>query len=426
MNIKTSAIFKPLFNNELAKYRIIVYYGGRGGGKTENLMIYAILKCLSNENTNFYCAREIKDAKTNSLLAGFKRLIREYKFIESGVVKNITKEYIQFYNDSMIVLIGVSKDTIYNIKGIDKVKYLWLEEAHNMSAEVMQTLIPSIRADDSQIIISLNPISEFDYIYSTYIKKTSSDDYHIAYKVNYNDNPFFPPVMDRDRINDYNTLPRHLYLHIWEGEPNDYNDKLVIDVNKIGRYDDNLDINYNQIVLSLDTAYSIKTNADYSVIAVIGVYNDDYHLISISRGQWDFFTLIIYAKDVYLNVSKKYRSNISMLIENKGSGISLIQELQRQTNIPIITTTPIVDKFNRVVNDFLPYINNLKIPLNKNDVNIWVNDFLKECNQFRSDGKHEHDDMVDAVSQALKYLNRHNLNYDRIKKIFNNYNQDIL
>ena len=94
MNIQIPLIFKPLFNNELSKYRIIVYYGGRGGGKTENLMIYAIYKCLSNENINFYCAREIRDAKTNSLLAGFKRLIKQHNFIELGLVKNITKDYI--------------------------------------------------------------------------------------------------------------------------------------------------------------------------------------------------------------------------------------------------------------------------------------------------------------------------------------------
>ena len=422
MNIQIPLIFKPLFNNELSKYRIIVYYGGRGGGKTENLMIYAIYKCLSNENINFYCAREIRDAKTNSLLAGFKRLIKQHNFIELGLVKNITRDYIYFYNGSVIVLIGVSKDTIYNLKGIDKVKYLWLEEAHNMSAEVMQILIPSVRADDSQILISLNPLSEFHYIYATYIKQ-NSEDYHISFKVNYTENPFFPEIMDRDRLNDYNTLPRHLYLHIWEGEPNDFNDKLVIDINKLGRYDDTLEFEYSQIILSLDTAYSVKTNADYSVICCIGVYNDEFHLFNMIRGRWDFFTLIIYTKDVYMQIHKKYKSSVSMLIENKGSGISLIQELQRQTNIPIVTTTPITDKFNRVVNDFLPHINKLKIPINVNDTNLWVNEFLRECNQFRSDGKHEHDDMIDSVSQALKYLNNYNIDYDNVKNIFKQINR---
>lgn len=357
-------------------------------------------------------------------MAGFKRIIRSNQLKENELVKNITKEYIEFYNGSRIILIGISKDTIFNVKGLDNVKYLWLDEAHNINSEIMQILIPSIRAKNSQIIITMNPLNTDDYIYTNYIKKGNSD-YFISIKVNYIDNPFLPEVLERDRINDYNTLPRPIYLHIWEGEPNDYNDMLVIDTNRMKYYDDNLQYKYTQIVLSLDTAYSVKTSADYSVIAVIGKYENEYHLLSITRGQWDFFTLKERTKSVYLTISNKYKAPLALLIENKASGQSLIQELQRETNIPIITTTPIVDKFNRVVNDFLPYIDKLKLPLSNNTYNNWINDYVKECNNFRSDGKHEHDDMVDATSQALKYLNKHAIDFDKIKQIFINSKKDV-
>lgn len=311
---------------------------------------------------------------------------------------------------------------MWNIKGLDSAKYFWFEEAHNISGEIIRLLIPSIRAEDSQIIITLNPLNTNDYIYQNYILKDGKN-YHIAIKVNYTDNPFFPNVMERDRVNDYNNLPRPLYLNTWEGEVNDYNDMLVIDVKKIKYYNDEIEYKYTQIVLSLDTAYSVKTSADYSVIAVLGACdNGDFHLINISRGQWDFFTLKEMAKSVYMTISGKYRAPITMLIENKASGQSLVQELQRETNLPIITTTPIVDKFNRVVNDLLPYINKLYMPMSKQLYNSWIPLFLNECSLFRSDGKHEHDDMIDAVNQGLKYLNRHNLDYAKIKDIFNNLN----
>lgn len=419
--MQVSSIFKPLFNHDYDNYRVLVYYGGRGGGKSYAISLFLILECLKTP-INIWVAREIDKSKKVSVLEQFIQMVRTLDILD---YVDITQSKISFINGAKIIFEGVSEITINNLKSAVGIKYFWFEEAQGLSQNLISVLIPSIRAENSQIIVSLNPQKSTDFIYKEYILAPENN-YSKAIKVNYYDNPFFPEVLNKDRLQNLETMPRDLYLHIWEGETNDYNDMLVIDINMIGYYDDSVDIKYKQILLSLDTAYSIKTSADYSAICVVGLCNnDDIHMIHVSRGQWDFFTLKEMTKSIYLSISSKYSTRISLLIENKASGQSLIQELQRQTNMPVITTTPTTDKFNRVVNDFLPYINKLKLPMTKNTYNNWINDYLVECKNFRSDGKHKNDDMIDATSQALKYLNRHSLNYDKIKQVFNNFKQDF-
>lgn len=421
LQIKIPSIFKNLFLGLYSTYRILVYYGGRGGGKSYAISLFLVLECLKNPIT-VWAAREIDKSKKVSVLEQFIQTIKNLDIMD---YVNITQSNITFNNGAKIIFEGVSDITINNLKSVVGVKYFWFEEAQGLSQNLISVLIPSIRAENSQIIISLNPQKSTDYIYKEFIL-AKENNYSKAIKVNYYDNPFFPEVLNKDRLQNLQSMSKDLYLHIWEGETNDYNDKLVIDINKISYYDDSINIDYQQILLSLDTAYSVKTSADYSAICVLGLCeNDDIHLIHVNRGQWDFFTLKDRVKGIYMTIASKYKTRISLLIENKASGQSLIQELQRETNLPVISTTPIVDKFNRVVNDFLPYIDRLKLPVTKNTYNNWVNDYLVECKNFRSDGKHDNDDMIDATSQALKYLNRHNLNYDKIKTVFNNYKQDF-
>ena len=79
--------------------------------------------------------------------------------------------------------------------------------------------------------------------------------------------------------------------------------------------------------------------------------------------------------------------------------------------------TPKADKLSRVVNDMLPYIDRLKLPQNATDpFNFWVSDYIRELKQFRADGKHEHDDMIDSTSQALNFLYNNALDFSKIKE----------
>ena len=418
MEISIPKKFKPLFEGAYDKYRVIVYYGGRGAGKSVTLSYFAILKCLQ-DRIRFYIVRKVEKSKANSIHSLIKRLLREsnlFDYVESTSIDKIT-----FINGSELLFDGVSERTIDNIRSADNIRYFWFEEAHDLKEDLMQVLIPSVRADNSQVIVSLNPQKSTDYIYTQYIKSENIDNsYSIAIKVNYNDNPFLPEVLERDRLRDLKTLPREVYLHIWEGETNDYNDLKVINTELIGYFDNNKTFDYRYLVLSIDTATSIKSGADYSAIGVFGLLDSkEVHLVHMNRGHYDFHTLLSEIKNTY-EITKELtkRTPNLILLESKANGLSVMQELQRTTNLRVKGINPMNDKLSRVVNDFLPFIDKLKLPMHQNIYNFWINDYLSECKSFRADNKHEHDDMIDSTSQALAFLCRKTFNYDNIKEAF--------
>lgn len=418
MEISIPKKFKPLFEGAYDKYRVIVYYGGRGAGKSVTLSYFAILKCLQ-DRIRFYIVRKVEKSKANSIHSLIKRLLREsnlFDYVESTSIDKIT-----FINGSELLFDGVSERTIDNIRSADNIRYFWFEEAHDLKEDLMQVLIPSVRADNSQVIVSLNPQKSTDYIYTQYIKAENIDNsYSIAIKVNYNDNPFLPEVLDRDRLRDLKTLPREVYLHIWEGETNDYNDLKVINTELIGYFDNNKTFDYRYLVLSIDTATSVKSGADYSAIGVFGLLDSkEVHLVHMNRGHYDFHTLLSEIKNTYETTKELTKRTPNLiLLESKANGLSVMQELQRTTNLRVKGINPMSDKLSRVVNDFLPFIDKLKLPMHQNIYNFWINDYLSECKSFRADNKHEHDDMIDSTSQALAFLCRKTFNYDNIKEAF--------
>lgn len=414
MKLQIPHKFEPLFKGEYSKQRIITYYGGRGGGKSVTLSYFCILQCLSHR-IRFYVVRKVDKSKVNSTHSLIKRLLRENGFIE--YVVQISNDRILFSNGSEIIFEGMNERTIDNLRSADNVSYFWFDEAHDIQAETMQVLIPSIRAEDSQILISLNPQKSDDFVYTRYIKGADNE-YSIAIKVNYSDNPFFPKVLERDRLKDYETLPRPIYLHIWEGETNDYNDMQVIDTDRIGFYDRYAD--YSYICLSIDTATSTKTGADYSVIGVFGKVRDskDCHIIHLARGRWDWHTLNTKIQEIYnlTHTLTKRNANI-ILVEAKANGLNVIQELQRLTHIQVKCITPTTDKVSRVVNGVLPFLDNLKLPQDStNPFNFWVTAYIAEAKQFRADGKHAHDDMIDSTSQALNFLYNNAFDFEKIRE----------
>lgn len=416
MKLQIPHKFKPLFKGEYLNNRIITYYGGRGGGKSVTLSYFAILECLKSR-IRFYIVRKIDKSKTNSTYSLIKRLLSDNGFLP--YVVQISQDRMLFSNGSELLFEGVSERTIDNLRSADNVRYFWFDEAHDIKEEIMRVLIPSIRAENSQIILSLNPQKSDDFVYKEFIKGADGD-YSVAIRVNYSDNPFFPKVLQRDRLKDLEVLPRDIYLHVWEGETNDYNDLSVINTDLIGFFDNEKEHAYKYIVLSIDTATSIKNGADYSVIGVFGLtLESEVHLIHLNRGRYDFHALLNEIKNTYeiaRELTKKTPNLI--LIEAKANGISVTQELQRTTNLRVKGINPMNDKLSRVVNDFLPFIDKLKLPMKTNIYNAWISDYLKECKSFRADNKHEHDDMIDSTSQALAFLCKKTFDYGNIKEAF--------
>ena len=162
------------------------------------------------------------------------------------------------------------------------------------------------------------------------------------------------------------------------------------------RYFDVNDLYRNRIlkiVQSWDTAFKEKEGNDFSVCTTWAVGINSYYLIDMWRGRAAFPELKRKCKELY----EIHKAN-EVLIEDKASGQSLIQEMQRETAIPIKPIKVDSDKVARV-HAITPIIEAGKVYL-PNDAE-WVNTLKTECEDF-PDG--EFDDIVDSVSQFLNHV----------------------
>ena len=91
-----------------------------------------------------------------------------------------------------------------------------------------------------------------------------------------------------------------------------------------------------------DTAYGIKKANDYSVVTVWGEAENGFYLIDLWRGRAEFPQL----KRQLIAMAAEWRPN-ALLVERKSSGISLVQELQQGTRLPILPIEVDTDKATR-------------------------------------------------------------------------------
>ena len=151
-----------------------------------------------------------------------------------------------------------------------------------------------------------------------------------------------------------------------------------------------------RIVMSLDTAFKTGAANDYSACSTWGVTKTGFYLLDVWRAKVPFYDL----KTIVEQLAAKWGPS-AVLIEDKASGQSLIQELRRDTRLPVIPVKVDTDKLTRAYavtplceagRVFLPE----KAP--------WMDAFFDELMMFT--GKPgPHDDQVDTMTQALNYLN---------------------
>ena len=136
------------------------------------------------------------------------------------------------------------------------------------------------------------------------------------------------------------------------------------------------------------------------MLIIAGVATDGgIYIIDLIRGKWEAPELEQKVSDVW----NKYRSMgvHKVYVEDKSSGTSLIQNIQRKQRIPIHGVQVDTDKYTRVLG-VQGYIESGYIYL-PNDAE-WINDFITECEAFTATDSHKHDDQVDALVMAIAEL----------------------
>lgn len=208
LNIQFPPKFKPLFQSI---WRFIIFYGGRGSGKSFNIARALVLRAYAKP-TRVLCCREIQKSISDSVIT---MLADQIEILGLQAFFDIQKTQIIGRNGSRFTFAGL-KTNITSIKSMTGIDVVWVEEGENVSKESWDVLIPTIREEGSQIIVSFNPKNLLDDTYQRFV--INPPDRCCSVLVNWQDNPYFPKElledMEQMKERDY-----ELYLHVYEGQP---------------------------------------------------------------------------------------------------------------------------------------------------------------------------------------------------------------
>lgn len=252
------------FADDYKRYRIA--YGGRSSGKSWTAAQGLIVRALRSK-IRILCCREIQ----NSIKQSVKKTI-ENSIERLGLSKYFTfkQDSIVCYNGSEFIFQGL-RANVEQIKSLEAISIAYVEEAETVTKESWDVLIPTIRAEKSEIWLCFNPRDEVDYTYQYFVK--NPPDNSVSAFINYIDNPFCPQVMKdeaaalkRRNIGEYN--------HIWLGQCRQANENALwkrltmIDPYRVGSIDPS---ELDRIIVAVDPAVTSVASSDETGIVVAGV-----------------------------------------------------------------------------------------------------------------------------------------------------------
>lgn len=186
--------------------------GGRGSAKSWSFA-RALLVIGSTRKTRILCAREVQKSIKQSVHKLLKDQIEAMGL--TGFYEVLETE-IRGKNGSEFAFTGLSDHTVDSIKSFEGCDIVWVEEAQSVSKRSWDVLIPTIRKDDSEIWLSFNPELETDETFDRFV--TNKPEGAIVVDMNYTDNPWFPEVLEKERLHAKATMSKTDYEHIWEGK----------------------------------------------------------------------------------------------------------------------------------------------------------------------------------------------------------------
>jgi predicted phage terminase large subunit-like protein len=151
---------------------------------------------------------------------------------------------------------------------------------------------------------------------------------------------------------------------------------------------------FERIIQSWDTASKVTELSDYSVCTTWGATDCDvYYLLDVYRAKLEYPALKLKVKELHARWKPQ-----TVLIEDKASGIQLIQDLRSEGLYAATPYKPQAEKVMRMLAQ-TPTIEQGKVYLP--ELAHWRADYIKELTSFP---KAKHDDQADSTAQALEWF----------------------
>lgn len=221
LKIETAEIFDPLLNPARNKGA----YGGRGSGKSHDRAESLIEKAVmwpgtAGEGLRWLCIREVQKSLNQSAKYLIESKLNKFGLGERNGFK-VYKGVIQTPGDGVIDFQGMQDHTADTIKSYEGYHGSWAEEAQTISNYSLDLLRPTIRWEnknlglESELWFTWNPRRKTDPVDRMFRGELIPHD-TVSVMANWRDNPWFPSVLEKERVDCLNNEPEK-YDHIWEG-----------------------------------------------------------------------------------------------------------------------------------------------------------------------------------------------------------------
>ena len=193
-----------------ARYRFL--YGGRASGKSYELAAQLVF-LSSKYKLKILATRYFQNKIADSIYALLIGIIDTWNYRQHFTITNTS--IICKATGSEFIFSGLfgKVDELKSIEGID---ILIIDEAHSMTAEIWEVLIPTIRKQGSEIWCAFNPRSRLDFSWKKFVENPPENS--VVMKVNYDSNIYLSDTMQKV-INEMKEEDKESYDHIYEGYP---------------------------------------------------------------------------------------------------------------------------------------------------------------------------------------------------------------
>jgi phage terminase large subunit len=193
-------------------------YGGRGSGKTRSFAKMAAVKALmlSSEGKQgiILCGREFMNSLDESSMAEIKAAILSEAWLAEQF--DIGEKYIRTKDRRIEFKFAGLTRNIDSIKSKSRIHILWIDEAEPVSETAWRKITPTVREHGSEIWVTWNPERKNSATHIRFRENYDPETMSIV-EMNWMDNPWFPEVLDLERLGDRKSRPEQ-YDHTWGGD----------------------------------------------------------------------------------------------------------------------------------------------------------------------------------------------------------------
>lgn len=211
--------------------RFKIAIGGRAGTKSQS-SVDILIYLVQTQGKRVCCFREFGSSIEDSVWS----LISD-EIARMGVPGfNIQNRKIAHESGGFFKSKGLGRES-KSVKSFSGFDIFLIEEGDFLTLEILKDLTPTLRKDGSELWIIFNPQSRTDAVAKRFIlpfykqllkSGVYEDDLHYIVWTNYDENPWFPESLEKERQFDSENLSGAEYDHKWLGHFNDEVEHTII------------------------------------------------------------------------------------------------------------------------------------------------------------------------------------------------------